>query len=236
MTELAARVEALRGSALERLDPLGVSLVTGLLARALSAPDAVRGRLEARIEAHLAAISERATATRARAVSAIEAVEREGVSAAPARTRLERGDAIGARRLAMRLAIRPLRERSGEAALRERLSRLAAGLGVSLVGAERVPATRLANRLFRIASSAPQAERVVELAQAARPEGAGRYHTDTVAADILAMMQALSPAYLRAQVARLDLLAEVQAFIARGVPPKPPEPEKPARKSRARKR
>ena len=79
-------------------------------------------------------------------------------------------------------------------------------------------------------------ERVVELAQAARPEGAGRYHTDTVAADILAMMHALSPAYLRAQVARLEMLAEAQAFVMRGEAPKPEEAPKPARKSRAKKK
>ena len=73
-------------------------------------------------------------------------------------------------------------------------------------------------------------------AQAARPEGAGRYHTDTVAADILAMMHALSPAYLRAQVARLEMLAEAQAFVMRGEAPKPEEAPKPARKSRAKKK
>jgi hypothetical protein len=236
MNSLAERIEALAASPLARLDPLGVDLVTKLHARASAAPEAVRERLSARIEAQLIALDARASAARERAVQAIEAVERDGVSAALARTRLGRGDAIGARRTALRLAIRPMPERTGEAALRERLTRFAAGLGVSLRGTEKIPATRLANRLFRIASSAPQAERVVELAQAARPEGAGRYHTDTVAADILAMMHALSPAYLRAQVARLEMLAEAQAFVMRGEAPKPEEAPKPARKSRAKKK
>lgn len=236
MTELSARVEALRGSPLERLDPLGVDLVLKLHARAQSVPDAVRAKLEARVEAQLESLARRAEEVRARAVEAIEAVEREGTSAGAARSRLERGDAVGARRVATRLARRPMPERTGAAALRTRLARFAASLGVSLTGAERLPATRLASRLFRIATSAPQAERVVELAQAARPEGAGRYHTDTVAADVLAMMQAIAPGYLRAQIARLELLADVQAFVAQGVPPKPPEPEKPARKPRAKKK
>ena len=38
------------------------------------------------------------------------------------------------------------------------------------------------------------------------------------------------------QTAMRVLLADVQAFVAQGVPPKPPEPEKPARKPRAKKK
>lgn len=97
----------------------------------------------------------------------------------------------------------------------------ATGLSASIYPHETV--TGLAAAIYQDAAADATARLVVAQATAELPAHAGRYHAPSVAARTLEALDALAPAYLRVQVARLEAIGALQ----RGV--MPPPPQKPAR-------
>lgn len=99
--------------------------------------------------------------------------------------------------------------------------------------------TGLAAAIYQDAAADATARLVVAQATAELPAHAGRYHAPSVAARTLEALEALAPAYLRVQVARLEAIGTLQRWV---IPPPPSKPErgakpgqKPAAKAKATK-
>lgn len=108
-----------------------------------------------------------------------------------------------------------------------------------LVLPEHETVTGLAAAIYQDAAADATARLVVAQATAELPAHAGRYHAPSVAARTLEALDALAPAYLRVQVARLEAIGTLQRWV---IPPPPSKPErgakagaKPAAKPRASK-
>lgn len=86
----------------------------------------------------------------------------------------------------------------------------------------------LAMAIYRDAAAATSAKLAIRRARRSLPPEAGRYHAASVATHALQALQ-ITPGYLEAQLARLEVAALLEAF---GAPP-PAPPRKRARRKRA---
>jgi hypothetical protein len=238
-TRLRERLGALVEAGAGRFDPEGAACIAALLDRARELGGGASVRLAARAEARLEALEAALLGACARAEPVL--VGLEGPVAAEARALLASGDAAAAINLARRTARRArARAAAARAALRltrlrERLVSDAAGLAdrgalaaldareLVHVG-DRVRAqadgNALSHALFHRSAAAARAALAVERADDDLPADAGPYNAHVLAAKALRALATLSPAYVRALVAELDDLAELDAALA----PFAPEP------------
>lgn len=230
LEELRSEYDRLAGSRARELDAIGLAHAGRMLERVVSVPEVARERLLVRARAALDAVQRRADEAHGRGAERIDALERDGFEVSHLRARLARGEA-GAVERRYRLTRALGREvRRRDPALEARLVALARahGLETSTLPASASLAS-LAGRLFRCTAAEASAQLVLERARTNRPTEAGRYHTATVVSSVLLAMGDASPAYLRAQLARLELAAEMHRFLAAFEPIK--EAPKPSGKS-----
>lgn len=236
-------------------DAPAVALVRTLLSKADGLEGLGREHLLKRAAARFEALTESFTKARERADQTYAQLARQGLD--PAK-RLDsalhygRFDEVARAakrhdetRVAARQAIvQPWLERLSHEAQARGLSQppppLAEG-GAEVVLPERETVTGLAAAIYQDAAADATARLVVAQATAELPAHAGRYHAPSVAARTLEALDALAPAYLRVQVARLEAIGTLQRWVtppppskpARGKPTKKPAPKPKAAKPRA---
>lgn len=250
MSDLRARLEALRAACAEAFDAPGLGLVEALLGRAEALAGAAGERLLGRAEERLGRIEEAFGRASAEARAEIEALgEHPGLDLGEAREALTRGDPRAARRAARRakLAASQARERiavpwaarlggavalRGEEDLARELAALCEGGAVERSSHAQAVALGEAASAALLRGSMESARATIAIARSADnlPEHAGPYNGQVLAARALSVMAEISPAYARAVVAAVDDLAALDARLG---PEAPKAKARPARKKRA---
>lgn len=208
---LADQLEALRAAGADRYDGPGFRFIEALLERAETHGGTVAERLELRAAARLAAFSTSMQAARAEAAATLATLR--AAEADPDGT-LAAAHAAGDHKRVLREASAALRRaRSADPAARfDRLAERARAEGIELPEEAVDPARagdHIAHALFRRAADHARGTLTVARARDRLPADVGPYNPEALAARTLAVIEALSPAYLRATLAQLDDLASL---------------------------
>ena len=208
---LTDHLEALRAAGADRYDGPGFRFIEALLERASTHGGSVAERLQARAAARLAAFRtsmEAAQAEAAATLATLAAAEADpdGVLAA--------AHAAGDHKRVLREASVALRRARGDdpVARFDRLARRARAEGIELPDEAADPARagdRIAHALFRRAADHARGTLTVARARDRLPADVGPYNPDALAARTLAVLEALSPALLRATLSQLEDLASL---------------------------
>jgi hypothetical protein len=216
---LVRRLAALERAGLSAWDPPAIPLVERLIAAATRGEPQLADRLCTRAESHLDRLERSLADAKLRADAAVRRVAALEPDLVPVLERTLAAQAFcDVQRLARRCrpvaAPRKRRAREQNAALAAR----AEARGLPLADPREAPDPEAVVRAsYRESVSAARASLAVTRAVAAVPEDAGHYNPLQVAAHALEAMSAY-PAYLRAQLARLEaleLLGELPKLKAR---------------------
>ncbi len=222
------RVASLDAAGARTFDAAAFALVVGLVARAEALGEGRGGaRLRARALREVASLEARLERAREDAGRALDAMDPS--RRARAARALERGDVTSVRRAARRRE-RP-RDPVRDAAEGAWLVRLAAEARASGVWSDDLaddgsPGRRLATiaslaaRLYERSLDEAAAASAVARAVDAVPSASGPYNALALATRALGELGALSPAYLRAQLARLEDLGALLALPAEVATPR----------------
>lgn len=240
---LRATLDELVVRGAEVWDAPAVALVRTLLTKAESLPGVARAHLLKRAATRLQILSGEFDKARARAGRTYAQLARQGLD--PAK-RLDGALQYGrfeeverakkrhdeARVAARRAIVQPWLERLSQEAQARGLSQPPPALSEDTaspgVAPERDTVTGLAAAIYQDAAADASARLAVAQARTELPENAGRYHAPSVAARALEALDALAPAYLRVQVARLEAIGNLQRWVV------PPPPDKPGRAKAAK--
>jgi hypothetical protein len=220
---IQARLNALRASGADRFDEADIRLVESMLERAAKASPGVRRRLEERARGHLFRLELRFESARNKASDVVKRVERhDKKSARRMRTRVERGEVEQVRRAGetalKRVDLGRYRQARGRlerflqladdrcAAEPALLERARALLVESPYADAELPrklqraGTELSLALLREGADRMRTPLEVERWRREAPKDAGPYNGQLLAADTLAELTALSPAYVRSML------------------------------------
>lgn len=222
---LRASHQKMAGGREQAIDPVGLAHAGRLIERAESLPTGPRERLLVRAGEALARVRARAESAHRSAGERIDALEREGFEVTALRARLARGETLAVERAHRLRSVLGREVRRRDPALEARLASIARRAGVD-AGPDLTPEAlaAIAGRLYRKAAAEASTGLLIERALRNRPVDAGRYHTGSVAASILLALRDASPVYMRAQLARLELAAEIRRFVAAFEPLPEPKP------------
>jgi hypothetical protein len=235
MSELHARVEALRALSAQAFDGPGMGLIETLLARAQQLGGNAGARLAARAAERTARVEAAFAAARSEASRELAALGDAASSstADDVRAAVDRGDLRSARRVIRRARVETARSAEpiavpwaaplglvgsarGEQTLARELDALCTNGVVDRLAHSQALALRgtLSSALYR--GSAESVRATVAIARAADnlPEGAGPYNGQVLALRALVAMAELSPEYARVVVAAVDDLAALEAWLA----------------------
>lgn len=212
---VAERIEALRAAGAVRFDGPALRFIEALITRAQGLDGAVAGRLHARAAARLATFETSMQAAQSQATEALEALD--AADADPDGTLRAAFDAGDFKRVLREApaAHRRAAARDPHARL-DRLTARAESEGVRVPPTPQADPARagdhVAQALFR--HTADHVHGTVTVARAADrvPADFGPYNADALAARTLATIEALSPDYLRAALARLEDLSALTAL------------------------
>jgi hypothetical protein len=228
LAPLEERLDSLARSGATAWDGPGVQLVRRLLDAAAGADAELCAHLAERAERHLDRLAQAFSGGRARAEANIQDLLELGVADAESlRAKLASGALLDLQRLRRRHRRRRQAEPS-VASRRDELEARATARGITSPGTLESPSAELlAETLYRDALAGVNASLVLVRAAASLPEHAGHYNPVRVAGRAL---EALSnhPAYLRAQLARLEVVALLQELKTAG------NGSRPQRRSRER--
>lgn len=247
MSDLRARLAALREAGADAFDAPGLGLAEALLGRAEALGGAAGERLLGRAEERVTRLEE--AFGRACAEARAEIAAQPEVDLREAREALERGDPRAARRALRRATATASRAKErisvpwavrlggavaarGEEELSRELSALCEGGAVERGSHAQAVALGEAASAALLRGSLESTRATIAIARSADnlPEAAGPYNGQVLAARALAAMAELSPAYARAVIAAVDDLAALDARLG-AEPPK--ARARPARKKRA---
>lgn len=219
LAQLHARLQR---DELTAFDPVGASHIARLLDRAASLGGPATEHLLHRAELALGQLQDQHAVARQRAERAVARLAANELDPHGwAQRALDRGDLSTVHRLSRRLPQTSIRLRDQvrkhwEAALDAEVEKR----GLSCPGTLEAPSPAAIHRaatldkaiaLYRDAMAAATAELAVARAVKAIPPQAGRYHAGSVATRALRAMQGVPP-YLRAQLARTEMLGLLQGY------------------------
>lgn len=216
LAQLEARLDSLTRSGAAAWDGPGVQLVRRLLDAAAGAEGELCAHLAERAGRHLERLAQAFSGGRTQAEAGLQELLDLGVPDAPRlRAKLESGELLELQRLRRRHRRRSTAEPS-LANRRDELEARATARGITSPGTLASPSAELlAATLYRDALAGANASLALARAAASVPEHAGHYNPVRVASRAL---EALGdhPAYLRAQLARLEVVALLKELKTAG--------------------
>lgn len=230
LSELEQRLASLTQAGAAAWDEPGLQLVQRLTRAARQADAALCAHLQERAARHLDRLEEAFEANRAEAQASLQQLVALGVvDAAHGQAKLDAGALGEVQRLSKRHRFGRRRVDASFAARRPDLEARALLRGITSPGTLQAPSAELlAATLYRDAVAGASASLTVARAVAAVPEDAGHYNPMRVASRAL---EALSdhPAYLQAQLARLEVVALLHPFTSPGKEPPPNATKRPSK-------
>lgn len=215
--DIRNRLSALCEAGAAAFDPVAISHVQRLTARAEQLAGPGQDHLLARALVSLQTLQERYETSRRRALQDVERLDRLGHAASePARAAFSKGDLSRVRRIARRHPeteprLRDQLLKRWEQSLDDELEKR----GLSSPGTIDAPdpnepaAVNLALALYRDAAASTDAALTIARAVKTLPPEPGRYHAGTVATHVLLALRA-SPHYLHALLERLEVVASLE--------------------------
>lgn len=206
--ELEQRLSTLAQAGAAAWDEPGVQLVRRLLCRAQQADAALGGYLLGRAAQHLNRLANAFEASRAEAQAELSHLVQLGVAdRARLQAKLDEGALGEVRRLARRHRGGPRRTDPSGPARQLDLEARATARGITSPGTLAPPSAELlAATLYRDALAGASASLAVARAAASVADDAGHYNPERVASRALEVLSE-HPAYLRAQLARLEVVS-----------------------------
>lgn len=195
------------------VDPVGVAHAARLVAAAEAIPEVARERLLARAKETVDRLVARVASAQTSAGRRIDTLQGAGYDVRGLRERLAHGETLAIERTFRRAATLGRDPRRRNPAIEARLAKLAQLAGIAHDNVTSGGLFDVADQLYRRAAATTSATLVLDRVSSERTVDAGRYHTASVSAAVLLAMRDASPAYLRAQLARLEFSAQIQRFL-----------------------